>query len=225
MIAALKRFGWQRTQTHIGLLVITLFGLYLTRLYVPYASLEYLLTIGCAYLSLLYIGITLCIGALKLLRQRRMPVNVDLRRDIGIWAGITGLIHVMFAFGTRYNGEILRYFFYPDSFVPLLTPFGLANDFGLAATLVLILLLVTSNDWSLRKLRGKRWKALQRFNYLLVALTLLHTFLYQDISRREPIFTNLTLILMLTVLLIQAFGFVLHRTQGERRTLRRSSTR
>jgi sulfoxide reductase heme-binding subunit YedZ len=224
LISALKRFGWQRIRTHLGMFLLTLFGvIYLTRLYVPFASLEYLLTIGCAYLSLFYIGVTLCIGAFKLLRQRRVPANVDIRRDIGIWAGITGILHVVFAFGTRYNGEILRYFFYPDSVRPLDTPFGIANDFGLAATIMLILLLVTSNDWSLRRLKGKRWKTLQRLNYVLVALALLHTFLYQDISRREPVFTNITLMLTLVMLVVQAFGFVLHRTQGERRVLRRSS--
>jgi sulfoxide reductase heme-binding subunit YedZ len=225
VVTSVKSFGWQRILTHIGLAAFTLFAiLVLTRRYLPYAYLDYLLVISCGYLCLFYIGLTLCIGAFKLLRQRRVPVNVDLRRDIGIWAGITGLIHVVLAFGTRYSGEILPYFFYPDSFRPLLTRFGIANDFGLAATIVLILLLVTSNDWSLRKLKGKRWKSLQRLNYLLVALALLHTFLYQDISRREFAFTNITLVLTMVVLLIQALGFVLYRSQGERRMLRRSTT-
>jgi methionine sulfoxide reductase heme-binding subunit len=223
VIASMKSFGWQRTLTHFGLALFSLFGLYLTwRFYLPYAYLEYLLVVSCGYLSLLYIGVTLCIGAIKLLSQRRVPVNVDLRRDIGIWAGITGLIHVVFAFRSRYGGDLLPYFFETDGLRPLLNRFGLANYFGLAATIVLILLLVISNDWSLRKLKGKRWKALQRLNYLLVALALLHTFMYQGLELRSNIFTNVTLSLTLIVLVIQTVGFVLYRSQSERRVLRGS---
>ena len=48
-------------------------------------------------MSLCLLCVTLLIGPLNLLRKRLNPVNIELRRDTGIWAGITGCLHVVFA--------------------------------------------------------------------------------------------------------------------------------
>jgi sulfoxide reductase heme-binding subunit YedZ len=53
-----------------------------------------------------------------------------------------------------------------------------ANFTGLFAALILLALLVTSNDASLRKLGLPGWKSLQRWNYACFALTVFHTFGY-----------------------------------------------
>jgi len=44
---------------------------------------------------------------------------------------------------------------------------------------VVLALLATSNDASLRKLGTPGWKQLQRWNYAAFVLTALHTWLYQ----------------------------------------------
>ena len=43
--------------------------------------------------------------------------------------------------------------------------FGLSNETGLIAALILLVLLATSNDASLRNLGLARWKSWQRWNY------------------------------------------------------------
>ena len=47
---------------------------------------------------------------------------------------------------------------------------------GWLAMLVLLILGVTSNNWSMKRL-GRRWKRLQRFAYLAIALSFAHWFL------------------------------------------------
>jgi sulfoxide reductase heme-binding subunit YedZ len=56
--------------------------------------------------------------------------------------------------------------------------FGFANFTGLAAALLLLALLATSNDLSLRKMGLAQWKSLQRWNYACFGLTVCHTFGY-----------------------------------------------
>ena len=62
---------------------------------------------------------------------------------------------------------------------------GSARGFSLVEILVVVVvmgillaLLVTSNDASLRKLGLPGWKSLQRWNYACFALTVFHTFGY-----------------------------------------------
>ncbi|MBA4159583.1 MAG: hypothetical protein H0X65_19215, partial [Gemmatimonadetes bacterium] len=48
-----------------------------------------------------------------------------------------------------------------------------------------VLLLALSNDLSLRLLKAGRWKTLQRWNYALFALTVVHGIAYQVIEDRK----------------------------------------
>lgn len=215
-------WGTKRLITHAALVILCLIGIYLTTFYIPYADLNYVLTLAFGYLSLTLITLTLCIGTLMMLRNRRNPVNLNLRRDMGIWAGITGILHVVFAFTLRFNGEILLYFIEAETLSLRSDRFGISNYIGAGATLLLTLLLITSNNYSLRKLKGKRWKTLQRTNYVLAFLVILHTLLYQAISNREALFTDGTVLLILALLLMQMLGVWLYRAQQDRR-LRRSN--
>jgi methionine sulfoxide reductase heme-binding subunit len=216
MLTFIKGFERERWMTHGILALITLSAVYAVKLwYAPRGELAYLITLGCGYLSLGLIALTLLIGPLKLVSQRRNPVNINLRRDVGIWVGITGILHVIFGLQLHQRGQILLYFFEPaqdGGWQPQLNLFGTSNYLGLMATVILIALLVTSNDLSLRKLKGKRWKILQRFNYALAGLVVVHTLAYQMVSRREEVFTTAVILLMVGVLLAQSVGlFLYHR--------------
>ncbi|MCA0458665.1 MAG: ferric reductase-like transmembrane domain-containing protein [Chloroflexi bacterium] len=209
--------GWQRWRTHFILTLLTISACFIIHLYTPYADWVYVLTLGCGYLSLSFIVFSLLIGPYKLLHQRRNPVNLDLRRDVGIWAGITGCVHVVCAIAERTRGNIIDLFLRPKTggagYDLLLTPGGISNNLGLVATVILVLLLVISNDFSLRRFKGKRWKFLQRFNYLLALLVFIHTVLYQQFSHRERSFILLTIILAVVLLLAQFVGVWLYKTQ------------
>lgn len=214
LLAAFAGLGRTRWWTHGALLSLTALAYGLGALYVPRGAPSYIATLAFGYWALLLTAVTLVIGPVRLLlnrRLRRNPVNVDLRRDVGIWAGITALLHVWFGFQQRFGGDILRFFFYrtADGWRLLGNTFGLANHVGLLATLAVAALLATSNDLSLRKLRGPRWKTLQRLNYALFAFAVLHTVLYQAISNRQPIFANVVIVGTLATVVVQFVGLSL----------------
>jgi methionine sulfoxide reductase heme-binding subunit len=217
MLGLIVGMGWQRWLTHLALAVLTV-GAYAAteRFYVPNGEFVYLATIAFGYEALALLVVTLVIGPLKMLAQRRNPVSIDMRRDVGIWAGITGCAHVVFGLMLHERGQILYYFFERDprgGLRPLLNLFGVSNDLGALATVILVALLVTSNDLMLRKLKGKRWKLLQRLNYVLFALVLLHTFGYQIVSRRELPFRAVVMLITVLTLTAQFAGLNAYRAR------------
>jgi sulfoxide reductase heme-binding subunit YedZ len=155
--------------------------LYVTR---PYPDMVTRLSFASAYPALMLIAATLLIGPLKFLSGTALAASIDLRRDTGIWAGVTGLFHAGIGQCVHLRGRPWLYYVYENwrqkqQFPLRHDMFGLANYTGLAATLVLLALLATSNDASLRKLGTPGWKKLQRWNYYCFALTAVHTFAYQ----------------------------------------------
>jgi len=116
---------------------------------------------GTAYASLVFLSASLWLGPWNLLRQKSNPVSFDLRRDIGIWAGILALIHTAVGLTVHLRGKMWMYFF--KRLHPLKlqnTQFGFANFVGLGAALLFLMLLAISNDLSLRGLGIHRWKSL-----------------------------------------------------------------
>jgi sulfoxide reductase heme-binding subunit YedZ len=209
--------GRRRWRTHILLAGVTVIGCYLAHLYAPYADLTYDLTYGCGYVAVILIAYSLLIGPYKLLSQKKNPVNINLRRDVGIWAGITGCIHVVAAIAMSTRGNILYLFLRPKPEGPgynlLLSPTGVSNNIGLAATVILVALLIISNNYFLIKFKGKRWKFLQRFNYGLAIFAFIHTVLYQRLDNRSRTFVTFTFIFAVALLGIQLAGFFLYRSR------------
>ena len=143
------------------------------------------LSMATGYTSVVLIGWALLIGPWRVLRGRSAPVSTDLRRDVGIWGGLFGLAHVATGLFVHL-GDPLKYFVYRDPARPFPVRhdlFGFANWSGLAATLVLLLLLAISNDISLRTLGSRRWKAWQRWTYWAGALVVAHGLAYQWLEK------------------------------------------
>ena len=209
----------QRIQTNILFACIVVIPFLYISFAFPNERHTTLFTILLGYLSLLFLFISLLIGPLNLLRLRKNPVNIDLRRDSGIWAAITGCYHVALAFQERSGREFLGYFFKDNSLIPWLNLFGLSNDSGLLATFLLVILLLLSNTFSLRLLKGKRWKLIQRSNYILVPLALVHTIGYQYLGRRELLFGVVVVALSLLVLIFQGIGIALVLLRRKRRCM------
>jgi sulfoxide reductase heme-binding subunit YedZ len=158
---------------------------------VPSDDWIFLLSMATAYVGLALLATTLLFGPLNVLRGRPTPTNADLRRDVGIWAGIVAVAHVVVGLQVHQRGRMWRYFLvpsteWPDRLLPLrFDPFGMANWTGLAAGFVLVGLLALSNDLALRRLGGPRWKAFQRWNYAGAGLVVFHGILYQMIENRS----------------------------------------
>jgi methionine sulfoxide reductase heme-binding subunit len=176
------------------------------------------LSIGTAYAALLLLAASLVIGPLRVLRRRPNPVSTDLTRDVGIWAGAASLLHVIFGLQVHMRGRFWLYFVYPPEQAHRLPlrhdSFGAANWTGLGATLVLVLLLVISNDVSLRRLGATRWKALQRWSYAAALLTLAHGVLFQVIEKRRLPWVLVFAAASAVTLLAQATGFVAFRRRA-----------
>jgi len=155
--------------------------LYFTR---PYPQIVPRLAFASAYPALVLICLTLLLGPWKQLMGERLQVSFDLRRDIGIWAGFTGLFHTGTGQFVHMAGRFWLYYVYEHWQAGHIQPFrhdvfGFSNDTGLVAALILLALLSTSNDASLRWLGTPGWKSLQRWNYGCFGLTAAHTFGYQ----------------------------------------------
>lgn len=150
-----------------------------------YASRDYSdvltrLSFATAYPALALMAVTLIIGPWRTLCGKPNTLSLDLRRDIGIWAGILGLAHAGFGQFVHLRGRPWLYYIYEKwNVMPVrYDMFGISNYTGLIAALLLLALLATSNDASLRKLGLRDWKGLQRWNYACFGLTALHTFGY-----------------------------------------------
>src|SRR5574341_651000 len=207
----------RRQFTHAICLALTFLGWGVTIWLAPDLRWYHSLADATAYLSLGFMVFTLAYGPFKLLVQKRNPVNLMLRRDVGIWAGVTGLIHVVAGLQVHMGGDMVLYFFARDhhhNLKWLTNLFGISNDIGLAATVVLILLLLLSNDLSLRLLRGPLWKWLQRANYLLLALVVAHGIGYQIVVERAPVLMGLVVALTLLVVGIQIGGVLIHASKN-----------
>lgn len=206
---------------HLLLLLATtfaVFALYITR---PYRDVITRLSFSTAYPALILLVITLWIGPWNLLRVRRNPVSSDLRRDVGIWAGILGILHTAIGFCVHLRGRPWLYFVYQRSeghrFPLRHDIFGFANYTGLIATIVLLLLFVTSNDYSLRRLGTPKWKQLQRWNYVLFLFAFLHTIAYQTMEKQHVPFVATIALCGVTTVLLQSLGFQRRRAQTARR--------
>lgn len=181
MTPRLARRLWRH---HLPLGVASLAGawaLYVTR---PYPDVISRLSFATAYPALALLAATLVIGPWRTLIGKAAVTSFDLRRDVGIWAGILGVLHTGIGQCVHLRGRPWLYYVYDNWRAEHWQPvrhdlFGAANFTGLFAALVLIALLATSNDASLRKLGTPDWKQLQRWNYACFGLTALHCFLYQ----------------------------------------------
>jgi DMSO/TMAO reductase YedYZ heme-binding membrane subunit len=55
----------------------------------------------------------------------------------------------------------------------------LANYTGLISALIIIVLIIISNDYLLNKLNPTKWKNIQRLSYLMFTLIIIHCYFYR----------------------------------------------
>ena len=167
-------------------------------------------SMSSAYVGLALLGATFMIGPLNILRRRPNPVSTDLRRDLGIWAGLLGIVHFLVGWQVHMKHRSLywlREVKDTGTLVPRTDLFGFGNYTGLAAVIVAILLLALSNDYFLRTLGALRWKQLQRWNYALFVLVIAHGVAYQVIEKRTAPFVILFSLLTACSIVIQLLGY------------------
>jgi sulfoxide reductase heme-binding subunit YedZ len=202
---------------HLPLAIATIAAIVLLYSTRPYRDWVSRASFATAYPGLILLAATLCIGPWNLLRARRTPVSTDLRRDIGIWAGIVGLTHAVVGQCVHLRGRPWLYYVYGKSghVLPFRHDlFGWANYTGLFGALLLLTLLATSNDLSLRSLGTPQWKKLQRWNYGCFALAAIHTLLYQTSEKLHGLFVVAAILSISLTMLIQLAGVYRRRSSA-----------
>jgi len=196
---------------HLPLLLLSLVSvasLYSTR---PYKDVLSRASFATAYPAIALLAATLLIGPWKLLRRRLNPVSIDLRRDLGIWAGILGIVHAGVGQFVHLRGRPWLYYVYgPTEHHRGMRHdlFGLANYTGAIGVLLLILLLATSNDLSLRRFGKERWKQLQRWNYAVFSLAAVHSFAFQGVENQKAPWVVTVALCVIAALAMQVMGIV-----------------
>ncbi|MEP6704344.1 MAG: ferric reductase-like transmembrane domain-containing protein [Acidobacteriota bacterium] len=161
------------------------------------------LTMG--YIALALLAVTLSLGVWNVMRRRRNPVSADLRRDLGIWCAFLSLAHVVLGLNVHMKSWTL--YFVQEAGWPRADLFGGANYVGALATFLVVILLGTSNDYSIRRLGKMRWKTVQRFNYLFFALVMLHSLFYVAVEKRFMPYALVLVLISAYVLAVQFAGF------------------
>jgi methionine sulfoxide reductase heme-binding subunit len=168
-------------------------------------------SVSTAYLGLALMVLTLVIGPINLLRSRPNPISTYVRRDLGLWAVLLGLLHVWFGIQVHMAGVWTKYFLSPEGpFQIRVDLFGLTNWTGLAATLLLVVLGALSSDRVLARMGTQRWKGWQRSNYLLFVAVFGHGVVYQMLDGRAG---NWRVILVMTGVLVVAMQFAGYRAK------------
>ena len=169
-----RRISERLWRHHLPIGLVTLASgaaLYVTR---SYPDVITRLSFSSAYPALFLVAATLLVGPWKVLAGSRLAVSLDLRRDLGIWAGMVSIFHAVIGNCEHLRGRPWLYYVYENwrdgHVMPLRYDlFGLGNHTGLIAALIILALLATSNDAALRKLGTPGWKKLQRWNYAVFA--------------------------------------------------------
>lgn len=190
--------------------------LYLTR---PYADWVSRASFATAYPALLLLCATLLPGPWKILRGKPIPVSTDLRRDIGIWAGIESVLHSVIGQNVHLRGRPWLYYVYsPQEHhhqIPIRHDlFGFSNYTGLLGFFAIVILLATSNDYFLRRLGARQWKQWQRLNYAVFALVAVHAAGYVTIEQQKLPYVTFIVICLAIAAAFQLMGLAKCRMQS-----------
>jgi sulfoxide reductase heme-binding subunit YedZ len=194
---------------HLPLLVIcfaSVAALYSTR---PYPDVISRASFATAYPALALLAATLLVGPWNVLRRAANPVSSDLRRDLGIWAGILGVAHAAVGQFVHLRGRPWLYYVYgPGEHHHGMRHdlFGLANYTGAVGLLLLAALFATSNDLSLKRLGARKWKQLQRWNYGVFVLVAVHSIAFQVVEKQKQPWVITVAICIAAVLILQIAG-------------------
>lgn len=172
------------------------------------------LSFSTAYPALVLICATLLMGPWNLMRRRPNPVSADLRRDVGIWAGILSVVHAGIGQCVHLRGRPWLYYIYgprEHHHGVRHDAFGFANYTGALSVLLIAMLFATSNDLSLRRLGTQRWKSLQRWNYAGFALAAAHAIGYFIVEKQKTPYVTFAAVCMGITVAVQTWGFALKK--------------
>jgi len=172
----------KRYLRHLVLLKITLLSLTGAALAGQMSGVLERMSLGSAWLCLIFFCATLLVGPRQVIEGGKPQTNNLLRRDLGIWTAITGLVH--FWLGTMLSmdreGYMARFVIdeVRDGW------FFWGSVWGFVAGILCLVLLGVSNNKSLKRFGAKWWKRIQRLAYPTFILTVIHGVYFQLLEDR-----------------------------------------
>lgn len=207
----------QRIRRHAALAIAAAAIVWIGFASAPPPDFRHRLSLSTAYAALIFLAVTLALGPWRTFTRRPNPTSFDLRRDLGIWSAILALVHTGVGLTVHLRGRMWMYFF--KRLHPLAiqnTEFGAANYIGLASALLFVLLLVISNNLSLRSLGTRRWKSLQRWTYIAALLAVIHGILFQLVEKRHLSWIVVFAFIITFTCALQLAGYLTHRRNQSR---------
>jgi DMSO/TMAO reductase YedYZ heme-binding membrane subunit len=188
----------KRPVRHILMLTTSIMLLAGGVLVLSHDSLLERISITSAWICMFYMSTALVIGPLRRARGELAPANIHIRRDLGIWGALLGLLHFyagnVVAMNQVYIGTFVRGPLAPSMESLRNQLFSWGSILGLIVALIFLLLLAISSDRALRWLQLSRWKKIQRSAHAALWLTVLHGIAFQLLeSRIVPLVLLVTL--------------------------------
>ncbi|MBT8441339.1 MAG: ferric reductase-like transmembrane domain-containing protein [Gammaproteobacteria bacterium] len=221
----------ERARRHFILLLLVAGSLSVVIFAGDMASITDRVSFLSAYQFSVFLATALLIGPIRTIRTGRTILNDYLRRDIGIWTGIIGLLHVYA--GTRQSMTPVYLGAYVESardvYEVILREqlFFWGTIIGFVILLVLLLLMTLSNDRSMHKLGKRWWKRLQRSSYVIAVLTVAHALPFQYLEGRGTAFVAFFGLVVIVVFGAQLAGLlaVMRKRRRHRRVRARRAQR
>jgi sulfoxide reductase heme-binding subunit YedZ len=176
----------------------------------PYPDTWERISVVSAWLCLCLLTAALLISPLQRARGESPPVNISLRRDLGIWAALNGLLHFyagnLVAMNPVYIGQFVRGETMPPPAAAIRDQlFAAGSIVGLVIAIIFLLLLAISSDRALRWLGVKKWRRIQRCAHVALWLTVLHGIAFQVLELRSMPLMVLV-VMSLAILAVQLRG-------------------
>lgn len=195
---------------YIPLTIISLISGYVFYLNRGNRSINTFIAFSSGYISFAVLSISLIIGPLNVIIKYKNPLSTYFRRDISIFGGTLAIIHSVTGLFVHLRGMTWMYFLKKteSSYSIRLDHFGLANNTGLISALLILLLLITSNDLLLKKLAPAKWKNIQRLSYLMFILALVHCYFYWLGGKNLHVLLLFYIPVIAVILIFQIIGVV-----------------
>jgi DMSO/TMAO reductase YedYZ heme-binding membrane subunit len=192
-----------RSKRHILIAMLLSLLLGLSALGLPYVTVWECLSVASAWLCMFMLSAAMTMGPLRRIGGQASPVNIYIRRDLGIWAALLGLLHFyvgnVVAMNPVYVGKFVRGVSAPPGEIVRDQLFSWGSIAGTIVAILFLMLLAISSDRALHWLRPERWKKIQKTAHLALWLTVLHGFAYQVLEAR---WLPLALLLAVTLLVL-----------------------
>jgi len=199
-----------RLKYHLVLVALTAASFGMAAFYGSTDGIADRLSIVSAYLCMVLLGCALFIGSARAISTGRPGLNMYVRRDIGIWAALVGLVHFFLAnalaMNTAYLDLYVKLSAVPPSaeFRSQLYMWG--TILGFLVAVLFFLLLGLSSDRMLRWVGTRWWKRLQRTSYLAFIFTALHAFAFQVLESRQGFLVGVVSFVCVVILVAQFAG-------------------